>query len=83
MSSAASVASLSMAAPPRRALAQRGATSRRRHVHRSTSPHIVRAGGTGPGKTAVSKHDVPPKWSTDTCLRENQRVSLKQGEKLT
>ena len=77
MSSITSVASKSTAAP----LRPRGVASR--HRHGRSSPKIVRAGSGSASKTAVSKHDVPPKWSTDTCLRKNQRVSLKEGEKLT
>jgi hypothetical protein len=63
-----------MAAAPR---ARGAAVSRRR------SMPTVRAGGKPSGKTAVSRHVPPPQWSTDTCLRTNERTSLKEGEKLT
>ena len=52
-------------------------------VPRRRSMPPVRAGGKPSGKTAVSRHVPPPQWSTDTCLRTNERTSLKEGEKLT
>lgn len=74
MSSTAAVASKPMAAP----LRSRGAASRRR-----SSPVVRSGAGGASGKTAVSKHDVPPTWSTDTSLRKSQKVSLEEGDKLT
>ena len=79
-----------MVAPPREMSSASVIQGRRAS---RTTPRAVRwavraAGGQNAGdinsKTAVSKHAInAPSWSTDTCLRSNERVSLKQGEKLT